>query len=140
RPSSVRGARGKDAELWCSAAGWTWAAGLPEGWQQSLAAKAGSSSGSAALAPMRPKHSARASLRETATPPPDEETRLRRHGTAVPLRLSLAASSRFAPATAPTLLRRCGAGLAHTLHNWSRSSQAVSTAIAAGGTFVARGR
>ncbi len=40
-------------------------------------------------------------------------TRLRRHGTAVPLRLSLAASSRFAPMRqAPTLLRRCGAGLA----------------------------
>ena len=48
-----------------------------------------------------PGRFAPSSLRSTATPPPDVGTRLRRHGTAVPLRLSLAGSSRFAPGDKP---------------------------------------
>src|SRR5262249_22977760 len=102
-------------DLQFSAAGPSWAARPTEGWQQSLAAKPGRSplraggAGSGAS-----KQSAPSSLRGPAPPPRDRGPRLRRHGTAVPLRLSLAASSRFAPSTAPPLLRRCGAGLAHT--------------------------
>ena len=46
-------------------------------------------------------------------PSSGQGNRLRQHDTAVLLRLSLAASSRFAPRQAPPLLRRCGAGLAH---------------------------
>ena len=54
-------------------------------------------------------------------PSSGQGNRLRRHGTAVPLRLSLAGSSRFAPdRQAPTLLRRCGAGLTHTFIHWRR--------------------
>ena len=43
------------------------------------------------------------------------------------LRSRRPASSRCAPLRqAPTLLRRCGAGLAHTFHNWIRRCQAPS--------------
>ena len=69
---------------------------------------------------LRPWRSAPSSLRSTATPPPDEET-------ASDSTVLLCCSGSRSPAAvaslhrqAPTLLRRCGAGLAHIFHDWRR--------------------
>ena len=90
---------------------------LRRGGCRSLAATTTARAASAARAPGGQRaHCARS----TATPPPDKET-------ASDSTVLLCCSGSRSPAAvaslrrqAPTLLRRCGAGLAHSFHNWRR--------------------
>ena len=105
----------------CSAAGpSTWAAGPPEGCQSVARANDHREGRVSGASSWRPRRSAPSSLRSTAYPSSGQ-------GTASDGTVLLCRSGSRSPAAvaslhrqAPTLLRRCGAGLAHTFHNWRR--------------------
>ena len=123
RPAQRRQPRiGRRADRPFAAASRSWAAGPTEG--RLWLAPRPRPSLTAASAARRSGGQRAHCARSTAIPPPDEETRLRQHGTAVLLRLSLAASSRFAPSTSPSAPSSLRGRARSQFHDWLRSPSA----------------